>query len=134
MDFLIFTIKIIVATLLGSFIGWQRHHMGKAAGIRTFALVTLGCALFTLLSITAFGSNTSLIAAQILTGVGFLGAGTIIHKRATVEGLTTAASLWAAASIGMAVGVGWYWQATLASILMFLILSFKSKKKWYERQ
>lgn len=126
--YLIFAGKILLSLILGGVIGWQRQHIGKAAGFRTFALVSVGSTLFTLLSLEAFGSDISHIAAQIITGIGFIGAGTIIHKKDSVEGLTTAAGLWATASIGMAIGTGWYTQALIATGVLFLILIFPDKK------
>ena len=129
MTYLIFLGQLLLSALLGGVVGWQREHVGKAAGSRTYALVSLGSTLFTLLSIRAFGSDDAArVAAQILTGVGFLGAGTIIHKNNSlmhkssgIEGLTTAAGLWAVAAVGMAVGAGWYFEAAIASGIMFVI-------------
>ncbi len=126
--YIFFTGKILLSLLLGGIIGWQRQHIGKAAGFRTFALVSVGSTLFTLLSTQAFQGDTTHIAAQIITGIGFIGAGTIIHKKDSVEGLTTAAGLWAVAAIGMAIGAGWYREALIATFVLFLILIFPDKK------
>ncbi|MDP2692642.1 MAG: MgtC/SapB family protein [bacterium] len=132
MIYLIFAGQLVLSIVLGSILGWQRQHIGKAAGSRTFAMVTLGSTLFTLLSVSVSNGDPSRIAAQVLTGIGFIGAGTIIHRKDTVEGLTTAAGLWAVSSIGMAIGFGWYIQAIIASILMFIILAIKNvKNRWY---
>ena len=132
MDFLPFLEQIVLSTLLGGFVGWQRERLGKAAGVRTFALVSMGSTLFTILSITGFGEATgtdpSRIAAQILTGIGFIGAGSIIHKDGGIEGITTAAGLWAIAAVGMAVGVGWYWQSIIATLFIMIILLFNKGK------
>ena len=128
MEYLLFAGNIILSAILGGLVGWQRHHIGKAAGVRTFALVTIGSTFFTMMSLTAFGSDPARVASQILTGVGFIGAGIIFHKKDTVDGLTTAASLWAMAAVGMGIGIGWYWQAVIATVLMFLML-ITSKKK-----
>lgn len=127
MDF-IFIIKILISLFLGGIIGWQRQHIGKAAGFRTFALVSVGSTIFTLLSLQAFPGDTARVAAQIITGIGFIGAGTIIHKKDSIEGLTTAAGLWAIAAVGMAVGAGWYYQSIIATLILFLILIFPDKK------
>ncbi|HAZ28249.1 MAG TPA: magnesium transporter MgtC [Candidatus Magasanikbacteria bacterium] len=125
----IFVIGLLLSMLLGALIGWQREWTGKAAGSRTYALVCVGSYLFTILSIYGFQTNdTARIAAQIITGIGFLGAGTIIHKKNSVEGLTTAAGLWAIAAIGMTVGVGWYPHAAVGTILLFAIVWFNDKK------
>lgn len=130
MDYIQFIIGLILSVLLGGLLGWQREHIGKSAGLRTYALVTFGAALFTMISMNAFGMNDQArVAAQIITGIGFLGAGMIIHKDGgVVEGLTTAAGLWAAAAIGMAVGVGWYIEAITATLIMFLLLFINKKK------
>ncbi len=130
MDYLIFTGQILLAILLGGALGWQRERIGKSAGPRTYALVSAGSALFTILSIQAFAfADPSRVAAQIITGVGFLGAGVIIHREGgVVEGLTTAAGLWAVAAIGMAVGVGWFYEAVIASVLLLLVLIINDNK------
>lgn len=124
MEYLAFMQPIILSAALGAAIGWQRERLGKAAGLRTHSLVAIGSTLFTLLSTTGFGATTdpSRIAAQILTGIGFIGAGSIIHKDGGIEGVTTAAGLWAVAAIGMAVGVGWYWQSLLVTACVLSIL------------
>ncbi len=121
--------QIFLAVILGGILGWQRERWGKSAGPRTYALVTAGSALFTLLSIHAFsGSDPSRVASQIITGIGFLGAGTILHREQRVEGLTTAAGLWATAAIGMTVGVRFYILAVSATILMLTILILHENK------
>lgn len=133
MEYLFFLGKILLSTALGSMLGWQRHHMKKAAGSRTYALVAFGSTLFTILSQNVANGDHGRIAAQIITGIGFIGAGTILHKKDSIEGLTTAAGLWATASIGMAVGFEWYIQAIIASVIMFIILAIKDvKNKWHQ--
>jgi putative Mg2+ transporter-C (MgtC) family protein len=127
MDF-VFLFKILLSLILGGIIGWQRQHIGKAAGFRTFALVSVGSTLFTILSLDAFAGDTARVAAQIITGIGFIGAGTIIHKKDSIEGLTTAAGLWAIAAIGMAIGASWYMEAIVSTFVLFLILIFPDKK------
>ncbi|MBP6859752.1 MAG: MgtC/SapB family protein [Candidatus Magasanikbacteria bacterium] len=112
-------LHVVLAIILGGILGWQRENWGKSAGPRTYALVAGGSALFTILSVNAFGSDISRIASQIVVGIGFLGAGTILHKENKVEGLTTAAGLWMVAAIGMAVGVEYY---VLASVVSLLVL------------
>ena len=129
MEYLFFLGQLLLAVVLGGILGWQREHIGKRAGIRTYALVAVGATLFTLMSFSAFGEAAPRIAAQIITGIGFLGAGMILHKDGgAVEGLTTAAGLWAVAAIGMAIGVGWYWQAVMATVLIFLVLFIHKNK------
>lgn len=126
---LYFVLRLLLSLVLGGILGWQRERIGKAAGPRTYALVALGSTLFTLLSLTAFGSaDPAKVAAQIITGIGFLGAGVILHKQGTIEGITTAAGLWAVAAVGMAVGVGWYWQAVVATVLMYAVFLVNDDK------
>lgn len=117
-------VHIIIAAVLGGMLGWQRARWGKSAGTRTYALVTAGAALFTLMARYGFGGSTTApnIAAQIVTGIGFLGAGLIFHRGTHVDGLTTAAGLWAAAAIGMAVGLSFYIVALIATAVIFFVL------------
>lgn len=115
--------QMVLSLALGGLAGWQREHAGKKAGIRTHALVAFAATLFTCLSIHGFpGSESSRVAAQILVGIGFIGAGTILHKEDTIEGLTTAAGLWAVTAVGMMVGVGWYVEAVIATLLISAVL------------
>ena len=100
-------LRLLLAAVLGAIIGLEREVHDHPAGMRTHLLVSVGSAAFTVLSIFAFpGSDTGRVAAQIVTGVGFLGAGAILKEGATIRGLTTAASLWAVAAVGMAAGAG----------------------------
>jgi len=118
-------VSIILAALLGAGIGLERELSGKAAGLRTNLLICLGASVFTIMSREmATGSEGSLtrIAAQIVTGVGFLGAGAIIQDRRGVHGLTTAATIWLVASIGMACGAQFYIMAIFASLIAILAL------------
>ncbi|WP_006715898.1 MgtC/SapB family protein [Desulfitobacterium metallireducens] len=121
-------LKLILACILGGIVGWQREKINKPAGIRTHMLVALGSALVTVISVYAFKSFDTVnqdpgrIMSNIVTGIGFLGAGTIIHEGPTVKGLTTAASIWVVAAIGMAAGSGMYISALVTTFLVFLIL------------
>jgi putative Mg2+ transporter-C (MgtC) family protein len=118
-------ISIILAVLLGAMIGLERELSGKAAGLRTNLLICLGASVFTIISREmATGAEGSLtrIAAQIVTGVGFLGAGAIIQDRRGVHGLTTAATIWLVASIGMACGAQFYKLAIVSSLIAILTL------------
>ncbi len=111
-------LSIVLATVLGGAIGLERELSGKAAGLRTNVLICLGAAVFTIISKRMVeGTDGSLvrIAAQIVTGVGFLGAGAVIQDRRGVHGLTTAATIWLVASIGMACGAGFYKLACISS-------------------
>lgn len=125
---LYFFAQIILAIILGAVIGWQREKRGKAAGARTYALVTAGAALFTILSANIFPDDPARIAAQIVTGIGFLGAGAILHKESAIVGLTTAAGLWIMAAIGMAVGLGYYLLAILTTLTMLAVLMINERR------
>jgi putative Mg2+ transporter-C (MgtC) family protein len=102
--------RLLLAAVLGAAIGAERELNDQAAGLRTHMLLTIGACLFTLVSAYGFGrgSDPSRIAAQIVTGIGFLGGGAIVRHGLTVKGLTTAASIWATASVGVAIGAGSY--------------------------
>lgn len=119
------TIRLVVALLVGAVIGLERELQRMPAGFRTHALVSLGSAIFTVISAYAFtgpGSDPTRIAAQIVSGVGFLGGGAILHYGGTVRGLTTAASLWAVAGVGMAAGAGLYVVAVVGGLLVIVAL------------
>jgi putative Mg2+ transporter-C (MgtC) family protein len=126
-------LRLGVAAVLGGAIGVERELRDREAGIRTHLLVSLGSALFTIVSAYGFheflASGASVvradptrIAAQIVTGIGFLGAGAIIREGLSIRGLTTAATLWVVAAIGMACGAGWYWAALITTLLTILAL------------
>ena len=106
--------RLVAAAVLGAAVGVEREIHGHAAGMRTNLLVALGSAAFTVLSIYGFPSadgapvDPSRVAAQLVTGIGFLGAGAILKDGASIRGLTTAAGLWVVAGVGMAAGTGWY--------------------------
>ena len=121
--------RLFVSMILGMVIGAERKRKGQTAGIRTFALISMGACLAMLLSIYVPQEYMGLkngdpgrIAAQVITGIGFLGGGAMIQMRGTVKGLTTAAGIWMTAIIGMAVGIGMYIISTTATILVLLTL------------
>ena len=116
--------RLLLAAALGAIIGYQREREKRPAGLRTHMLICLGAALFTIIGIMGFpGSDTSRVASGIVTGIGFLGAGAILHRQGgMVQGLTTAASIWAVAGIGMAVGVGEYLLSAVAAVITLVIL------------
>jgi putative Mg2+ transporter-C (MgtC) family protein len=120
-------LRVVLACVLGGLVGWQREHLGIEAGVRTFAAVSLGACVFGLI----FPSDTR-IAAQIVTGIGFLGAGVIMRGRGHIHGLTTAASLWAIASVGLAVAYGRIVLGVLVTILLFILLAIPLKQ--WERE
>jgi putative Mg2+ transporter-C (MgtC) family protein len=125
-------VKLLLATLLGGAVGLERELSGKPAGLRTNILICVGAALFTHLSVgvaligrTPAGQpygDTTRIAAQIVSGIGFLGAGAILHSRGAVVGLTTAATIWVVAAIGASVGAGQYVEAVGTTIMVAVVL------------
>ena len=118
-------LRLVLAAALGGMIGLEREHSGKPAGFRTNLLICLGAALITEVSFTIgihYNGDPGRVAAQIVSGIGFLGAGTILHARGSVYGLTTAATLWVVAAIGIAVGARAYLAAVVASFLVMLTL------------
>ncbi|WP_434502248.1 MgtC/SapB family protein [Prevotella sp.] len=124
-----FILRLFIAALLGGMIGLEREYREKAAGLRTHFLVALGSALFMIISVYGFEGvltnsqmrlDVSRIAAQVVSGIGFLGAGTIIFQKNAVHGLTTAAGVWATAAIGLACGVGMYLLALSATFLVLV--------------
>jgi putative Mg2+ transporter-C (MgtC) family protein len=123
-----FAARLIVAAVLGGLVGAEREIHGHPAGIRTHMLVALGSALFTVMSIHGFGQgpgsgiDPTRIAAQVVTGIGFLGAGAILKDGVVIRGLTTAASLWATAAVGLATGAGEYVLALVATAVILVSL------------
>ena len=121
-------LRVLLAGVLGGIVGWQREHMGIEAGVRTFAAVSLGACVFGLI----YPADTR-IAAQVVTGIGFLGAGVIMRGRGHVHGLTTAASLWAIASVGLAIAYGRILLGTLVTVILFALLAIPLKKWEHEK-
>jgi len=117
-------LQLCLATLFGGAIGLERELGGKPAGLRTNILICIGSVLYTKLSITLAAGNAdpTRIAAQIVTGVGFIGAGTILHARGAVVGLTSAATIWVVAAIGVALGAAVYWEAAGTTLLVLIVL------------
>lgn len=123
-------IQVLVAAILGGLIGLEREWRGREAGLRTNMLIAMGACLFTIISIGGFplqgssAQDTARVAAQVVSGVGFLGAGALLQSRNRVKGLTTAATIWLVAAIGMAVGVEAYVLAIFTSVTTLIILRF----------
>ena len=119
-------LRILLAAFLGAVMGYQRERAKKPAGLRTHILISMGAALFTLISIYGFeaDSDPSRVAAGVVAGIGFLGAGVIFRSMRgdVVVGLTTAASVWITAAIGMSSGVGMYFVAVTVTVISFFIL------------
>lgn len=134
-----FLLQLLLAFFLGGLIGAEREYIGKAAGIRTFSLVSLGAALFTILSREGFlgisdSFDPSRIAASIVIGIGFLGAGVIVFREGKIEGLTTAAALWSVGAIGMAVGCQFYSLAVIATLIIIIVLALMKEIKLEEKK
>ena len=124
-------IKILVAVVIGGIIGFERELHSKAAGLRTITLITVGAAMFTVLSSKFTDPATSRVAANIVTGVGFLGAGAILFAEGKIKGLTTASSVWVAAALGMAVGLGQYILGVATALLVVIVLDlFTRLDRW----
>ncbi|OGC05535.1 hypothetical protein A3H38_06105 [candidate division WOR-1 bacterium RIFCSPLOWO2_02_FULL_46_20] len=123
--------NLLIAFLLGGAIGWLREKEGKSAGLRTHILVAVGSALFMLLSgqMTAISglADPGRIAAGVVTGIGFLGAGCILQAQGSIKGITTAASVWITAAIGIATGVGFYLGAIATTIIAVITLELLGK-------
>ena len=123
----VIVVRVAVAALLGGIIGWEREQKGRAAGLKTHILVAVGSALFVLAPYLAGidGGDNTRVMQGIVSGIGFLGAGAILRSRdgSRVEGLTTAASIWMTAAIGMAVGIGQAMLALVATLLAWLVVS-----------
>ncbi len=127
-------VKLTSAAVLGGFIGYEREHSHRPAGFRTHILVAVGSALVMTTSVYMFERYQGLtnldparLGAQVISGIGFLGAGTILREGFSVKGLTTAASLWAVSCIGLAVGLGFYEGALVATIIIYLTLNLLKK-------
>jgi putative Mg2+ transporter-C (MgtC) family protein len=117
-------LRLLLAATLGGVVGFQRERAGKQAGIRTYSLISIGSAMFTVASALGFlGADPSRIAAGIVAGIGFIGAGAIMHRDGgIVDGLTTAATIWVVAGIGLAAGAGMYVIAPVATAIVLIIL------------
>lgn len=131
-------IRLTMALLLGGLIGYERQSCNKSAGLRTHVLVCIGSCLIMVLSLNIYytvqgltNADPTRLAAQVVSGIGFLGAGTIMKEGLTIRGLTTAASLWVVSGVGLAVGSGYYISAFIATGLVFLTLSVLSRfERW----
>ena len=118
-------LRVFIAMMIGFALGVERQLRLKVAGIRIHVVVAAGAALFTVISLYGFvGSDISRVAAQVVTGIGFIGAGAIMHRQNAVHGLSSAAGIWLTAAIAMAVGAGMYWVALITTTLTILIQLF----------
>jgi len=122
---IVFVARMSLAAFLAFLVGWERESRGSAAGDRTHAMVALGAAAFTSIGIESFPATAEKLIAGVVTGVGFLGAGMIMREGTNVRGLTTAAGIWAVASVGVVVGAGEYVLGVLLTGLILLILMWE---------
>lgn len=131
MDFVMF-FRVIFACVLGCLIGWERerHRNIISAGIRTYGAISLGACAFGIVGMSILGADASRVSAQVVTGIGFLGGGIIFRQGDYVTGLTTAATLWATAAVGLAVSVGMYLTSLLIAVLIYLLLYLPRIPMW----
>ncbi|MFN0061261.1 MAG: MgtC/SapB family protein [Myxococcaceae bacterium] len=141
MDPLTLAARLGLSAVFGALLGIERELRGHAAGFRTHILVALSACLFTLVGATGFGPpgtsglDTTRIASQVVVGIGFLGAGVIVRQGPSVRGLTTAANLWAAAAVGVAIGVGMYEAGAIAAAIALVVLVvLKPVERWLEKR
>lgn len=130
-------LELALAVLCGGVLGFERELHDKPAGLRTHILICVGATLFTNLSqrMAVAGGDPGRIAAQVLTGIGFIGAGAILHKGGDVVGLTTAANIWVVAAIGMALGYGAFLDGMAATALVLVVLiGLRPLERWIERR
>lgn len=134
-------LRLVLATALGGFIGYEREYLNRPAGFRTHILVCVGAALVMMTSqylariYSVEVVDPTRLGAQVISGIGFLGAGTIIRDGFNVRGLTTAASLWAVSCVGIAVGGGFYVGAAVATVFVFLtLITLKKAERWFGRR
>src|SRR5688572_2558290 len=116
-------IRLLVSFAIGAAIGFERQYQSKVAGLRTMIIICLGSTIFTEISLAIGGDSQDRIASNIITGIGFLGAGVIFKDGLTISGITTATTIWISAALGMAVGAGEYFIATLGSVAVLVVLT-----------
>ena len=116
-------LQLLISFIIGTAIGLEREYRSKAAGLRTMIMICFGSTIFTEISISIGGSSPDRIASTIITGIGFLGAGVIFKDGLTINGITTATTIWIAAALGMAVGAGEYFIALIGSAVVLIVLS-----------
>lgn len=124
-----FILKLLIAAILGFITAWDRKKFGKGAGMRTYGLISMGSCLFTITS-TYFIQDPARIAANIVTGIGFIGAGIIWERRGNIVGVTTAAGVWVSAAIGLTVALDLWLLAFVASILVMLLFNTRRFLPW----
>jgi len=145
MMLMIYILRILLSVVLGAIVGFEREHQDKPAGLRDIILVTVGATLFSVLVfeilriISELGVDKNIIRfdigrifAYVIASIGFLGSGVIISKKNKVEGITTASLLWVMVSTGLLVGIGSYWVAIIATLVLYLILKIKYVNNWWD--
>ena len=123
----IFAIRLFAAMLAGALIGLERQRSNKSAGIRTNTLVAMGACMYVLVSVRLSdldGTYPSRIISQIITGIGFLGAGVIFHHKGSIRGLTTAATVWCSAGLGVLGGLGMFWELAICTVAIWLVNTY----------
>jgi putative Mg2+ transporter-C (MgtC) family protein len=116
-------LRLLISFVIGAGIGFEREYHSKAAGLRTMIMICLGSTMFTMISHSFGGDSPDRVASNIITGIGFLGAGVIFKDGLTISGITTATTIWITAALGMAVGAGEYFMAMAGSVIVILVLS-----------
>ena len=116
-------LRLLISFVIGAGIGFEREYHSKAAGLRTMIMICLGSTMFTMVSVSFGGDSPDRVASNIITGIGFLGAGVIFKDGLTISGITTATTIWITAALGMAVGAGEYFMAMAGSVVVILVLS-----------
>lgn len=128
------TIQLLISFIIGTAIGLEREYRSKAAGLRTMIMICFGSTIFTEISLSIGGQSPDRIASNIITGIGFLGAGVIFKDGLTINGITTATTIWIAAALGMAVGAGEYFIASVGSVVVLIVLSlFENLQRYVVR-
>jgi putative Mg2+ transporter-C (MgtC) family protein len=131
MTLITFTLRLLASMLAGGFVGLERQRSNKSAGLRTNTLVAMGACIFVLINVTltGVGGDPTRIIGQIVTGVGFLGAGVILHHGGNIHGLTTAATIWCSAAVGSLAGLGLYWETLICTLAVVIVnTTFKADK------
>lgn len=132
-----FAIRLFAAMLAGALIGLERQRSNKSAGIRTNTLVAMGACMYVLVSVRLSdldGTDPSRIISQIITGIGFLGAGVILHHKGSIRGLTTAATVWCSAGLGVLGGLGMFWELAICTVTIWLVNTYLKTDKFLPQE
>ena len=137
MEPLEFILRLLAATAAGGAVGLERQINNKSAVLRTNTLVAIGASIYLLIALQVLdgtATDPTRVLGQIVTGIGFLGAGVILHRGANVQGLTTAATIWCSAALGCLAALGFYWQLGVATLLVILVnTAFKKADVWFQK-